>query len=82
MDLLREGSGEGRACAVSSQRENSVKKRAQALCVRECVWIYSDFIATCYFHGGTSVNGVLVPPGGACGSRILPLAHKPVKLFG
>lgn len=61
---------------VLSERERREKS------VRDRVWIYSGFIATYYFHGGTSVNGVLVPPGGASGSRILPLAHKPVKLFG
>lgn len=70
------GGGEGLAHATCPLRERREKS------VRDRVWIYSGFIATYYFHGGTSVNGVLVPPGGASGSRILPLAHKPVKLFG
>lgn len=55
-------------------------KKGPMCCVRECVWIYSGFIATCYFHGSTSVNGVSVPPRGASGFRILPPAHKPGKL--
>lgn len=43
---------------------------------QERVWIYSGFAAKYYFHGSTSVNGVSVPPRGASGFRILPLAHK------
>lgn len=38
------------------------RKRAHVPWVLECVGIYSDFIATYYFHGSPSVNGVLVPP--------------------
>ena len=41
------------------------------------VWMNSGSIATCYCHGSTSANGVSVPPRGASGFRILPLAHKP-----
>lgn len=37
-------------------------KKGPMYCVRDHVWIYSGFIATYYFHGSTSVNGVSVPP--------------------
>lgn len=66
-------------CVLLKRKQCS--KRAHVPCTHECVEIYSDFIATYYFHGSPSVNGVLVPPWGASCFRILPQGRKPVKLL-